>query len=60
MLFGIYLVIVGVERFLIELIRLNDSVVAGLTLPQLVSIAVAALGVAIILTRRAAPRPAAA
>ena len=37
-LFGIYLVIVGVERFLVELIRRNDSVVAGLTLPQLVSL----------------------
>ena len=54
-LFGIYLVIVGVERFLIELIRRNDSVVAGLTLPQLVSLAVAALGAAIIVTRRSAP-----
>ena len=59
-LFGIYLVIVGVERFLIELIRRNDSVVAGLTTPQLVSVAVAALGAAIILTRRTALRPAAA
>ena len=37
-LFGIYLVIVGVERFLVEIIRRNDSVVAGLTLPQLVSL----------------------
>ena len=57
-LFGIYLTAVGVERFLVELIRRNDSVVAGLTLPQLVSLAVAALGVAIILARRSAPRPA--
>ncbi len=55
-LFGIYLVIVGVERFLIEIIRRNDSVVAGLTLPQLVSVAVAAIGAAIIVTRRAAQR----
>ena len=59
-LFGLYLVIVGVERFLIELIRRNDSVAAGLTLPQLVSIAVAALGAAIIVARRSALRPAAA
>ena len=60
-LFGIYLMIVGVERFLIEIIRRNDSVVAGLTLPQLVSLGVAALGAAIILTRRTAGlRPAAA
>ncbi len=55
-LFGIYLVIVGVERFLVEIIRRNDSVVAGLTLPQLVSVAVAALGAAIVLTRRTAQR----
>ena len=43
-LFGLYLMIVGVERFLVEIIRRNDSVVAGLTLPQLVSLGVAALG----------------
>jgi phosphatidylglycerol---prolipoprotein diacylglyceryl transferase len=59
-LIGIYLVIVGVERFLIELIRRNASVVAGLTLPQLVSLGAIALGTALILTRRNAPRPVAA
>jgi phosphatidylglycerol:prolipoprotein diacylglycerol transferase len=59
-LIGIYLVIVGVERFLIELIRRNDSVVAGLTLPQLVSLGAIALGTALILTRRNALRPATA
>jgi phosphatidylglycerol:prolipoprotein diacylglycerol transferase len=57
-LFGLYLVIVGVERFLVEIIRRNDSVVAGLTLPQLVSIGCVALGSAIIVNRRAALRPA--
>ena len=57
-LFGLYLVIVGVERFLIELIRRNDAVVAGLTLPQLVSLAVIALGTALMITRRNALRPA--
>ena len=57
-LIGIYLVIVGVERFLVELIRRNDSVVAGITLPQLVSLGVIALGAAIILMRRNALRPA--
>ena len=45
-LFALYLVISGVERFLIELIRRNDSVVAGLTLPQLISIGMAIFGVA--------------
>jgi phosphatidylglycerol---prolipoprotein diacylglyceryl transferase len=53
-LFGIYLMIVGIERFLIEIIRRNDSVVAGLTLPQLFSVAAAALGAAIVITRRTA------
>jgi phosphatidylglycerol:prolipoprotein diacylglycerol transferase len=55
---GIYLVIVGTERFLVELIRRNDSALAGLTVPQLVSIGVAALGAAIIITRRNAAAPA--
>ncbi len=59
-LIGIYLVIVGVERFLIELIRRNDSVVAGITLPQLVSLGAIALGTAIILMRRNALQPATA
>ncbi|HEU0024318.1 MAG TPA: prolipoprotein diacylglyceryl transferase [Thermoleophilaceae bacterium] len=57
-LFGLYLVIAGVERFLIEIIRRNDSAVASLTVPQLFSIAAVALGTAIILTRRGALRPA--
>jgi phosphatidylglycerol---prolipoprotein diacylglyceryl transferase len=59
-LIGIYLVIVGVERFLIELIRRNDSVVAGITLPQLVSLGAIALGTAIILMRRNPLQPATA
>ncbi len=60
-LFGLYLMIVGIERFLIEIIRRNDAVIAGLTLPQLVSLAVLALGTAIVITRRSAGlRPAAA
>ena len=59
-LFGLYPDIVGAERFLIELIRRNDSVVAGLTLAQLFSLALLALGAAIMIARRGAPRPAAA
>ena len=45
-LFALYLVLAGVERLLVELIRRNDSVVAGLTLPQLVSIGMIAAGAA--------------
>ena len=43
-LFALYLVFAGVERLLVELIRRNDSVIAGLTEPQLLSIAMIAIG----------------
>ena len=43
-LFALYLVLAGAERFLVEIIRRNDSVVAGLTLPQLVSLAMIGAG----------------
>ena len=57
-LFGLYLMLAGGERFLVEFVRRNDSVVAGLTQPQLISLALLALGAAIVLARRNAPRPA--
>jgi phosphatidylglycerol---prolipoprotein diacylglyceryl transferase len=57
-LFGLYLILTGAQRFLVELIRRNDSVVVGLTQAQLVSLALLALGVAIVVARRNAPRPA--
>ena len=60
-LFGLYLVLAGVERLLIELIRRTDAVLAGLTPAQLFSVAMIAAG-ALLLTRlrgsRAEPRPA--
>jgi phosphatidylglycerol:prolipoprotein diacylglycerol transferase len=59
-LFGLYLVIAGVERFLVEFIRRNDSVAAGLTLAQLVSIAMVAGGAALLLAKRGEPRAATA
>ena len=59
-LFGLYLLIAGAERFLVEFIRRNDAVAAGLTLPQLVSLAMVAGGTALVLARRGAPRPATA
>jgi phosphatidylglycerol:prolipoprotein diacylglycerol transferase len=52
-LFAIYLVIAGVERLLIEFIRRNDDVALGLTQAQLVSIVMAAAGVAWLLRARA-------
>jgi phosphatidylglycerol:prolipoprotein diacylglycerol transferase len=59
-LFGLYLMIAGVERFLIEFIRRNDDVVAGLTLAQLIGLAMLALGAAIVAVRRDVPQPATA
>src|SRR5439155_14154450 len=57
-LFALYLVLTGIERVLIEIIRRNDSVVAGLTVPQLLSIVAIALGTALFVRgRRAAPNP---
>jgi len=43
-LFALWLLVAGVERFLIEFIRINDEVVAGLTLPQLISLAMIIAG----------------
>jgi phosphatidylglycerol:prolipoprotein diacylglycerol transferase len=59
-LFGLYLIFAGAERFLIEFIRRNDSVAAGLTLAQLLSLAMLAGGTALVLARRDAARPATA
>lgn len=41
---GIYLVLSGLERLLVELVRRNKEVLAGLTAPQLESIALMAIG----------------
>jgi phosphatidylglycerol:prolipoprotein diacylglycerol transferase len=55
-LFALWAVLAGLERFLIEFIRRNDAVVAGLTQPQLVSLAmIAAGGLWIALHRGLAP-----
>ena len=43
-LFALYLIVSGVERFLVEFIRRNESVVAGLTLAQLIALAMVAGG----------------
>jgi phosphatidylglycerol---prolipoprotein diacylglyceryl transferase len=43
-LFALYLVLAGLERLLVEFIRRNDEVVAGLTQAQLLSIAMIAAG----------------
>ena len=59
-LFALWAVLAGIERFLIEFIRRNDEVVAGLTQPQLISIAMIVAGGAWIATHHGlAPAPAA-
>jgi phosphatidylglycerol---prolipoprotein diacylglyceryl transferase len=53
--FALYLVLSGLERLLVEFIRRNSEVFAGLTAPQLESIALLAIGLAwlAVLVRRA-------
>ena len=57
-LFALYLVLAGLERFLVEFVRRNDEVVAGLTTPQLESLALMVAG-AVWLALASARRPAA-
>ena len=59
-LFGLYLMLAGIERFLVEFIRRNEDVVAGLTQPQLIALAMLGLGAAIVVVRRDVPHPATA
>ncbi len=54
-LFGLYLVLAGVERILIELIRRNDPAFAGLTPAQLLSLLMVAGGAAILIRNRRGP-----
>jgi phosphatidylglycerol---prolipoprotein diacylglyceryl transferase len=53
-LFAFYLLLSGIERLLIEFIRRNHRVIAGLTVPQLESIALMIVGVVwlVLLERR--------
>jgi phosphatidylglycerol:prolipoprotein diacylglycerol transferase len=44
-LFAFYLVLSGLERFLVEFVRRNDETVAGLTTPQVESLVLMAAGV---------------
>jgi phosphatidylglycerol:prolipoprotein diacylglycerol transferase len=59
LLFALYLLLAGTERFLVEFIRRNEDVAAGLTQAQLVSAAMMIAGaVWLALAFRRAPRPA--
>jgi phosphatidylglycerol:prolipoprotein diacylglycerol transferase len=44
LLFALYLVLSGFERFLVEFLRRNDEVWAGLTVPQIESLVLMAIG----------------
>jgi phosphatidylglycerol:prolipoprotein diacylglycerol transferase len=58
-LFGLYLVLTGLERLLVEFIRRNEAIFAGLTQPQLISIVLIVGGAVLVaLKLRSAPRPA--
>jgi phosphatidylglycerol---prolipoprotein diacylglyceryl transferase len=60
-LFALYLVLAGAERFLVEFLRRNDRIVAGLTLPQLIAAAMVVGGAIWLLRIRSAggvPAPA--
>jgi phosphatidylglycerol:prolipoprotein diacylglycerol transferase len=60
-LFALYLLFAGAERFLVEFLRRNDRIVAGLTLPQLIALAMVAAGGAWLVWMRSAggvPAPA--
>jgi phosphatidylglycerol---prolipoprotein diacylglyceryl transferase len=61
-LFALYLVFAGLERFLVEFVRRNDAVAAGLTAPQLESLVLLAAGAAwlAVAARRGGLRSAAA
>jgi len=57
-LFALYLILAGLERFLVEFLRRNEHVLLGLTQPQLLSLVMIAGGGIFLLVRRPAPAPA--
>jgi phosphatidylglycerol---prolipoprotein diacylglyceryl transferase len=57
-LFALYLVLAGVERFLVEFIRRNEAVLLGLTQPQVISVIMIAGGGTWLWLRRGAVAPA--
>ena len=56
--FAHYLILAGIARFAIEFVRINPRVAAGLTVAQFTSLAIVAIGLILLVTRRAAPAPA--
>jgi phosphatidylglycerol---prolipoprotein diacylglyceryl transferase len=61
LLFALYLLLAGSERFLVEFVRRNDDVAIGLTQAQLISLVMIIAGALwLLLASRRAPRPATA
>lgn len=55
-LFGVYLILAGLERFLIEFVRAKDDRIFGpLTIAQVTSIALVVIGTAVVTRRKAPP-----
>ena len=52
-LFGMYCVLAGIERFIVEFFRAKDDrVLAGLTVAQVIGLTILAIGIALMVTRR--------
>jgi phosphatidylglycerol:prolipoprotein diacylglycerol transferase len=60
LLFALYLLLAGAERFLVEFLRRNDDVALGLTQAQLISVVMMVAGGLWLLLASRAPRPATA
>jgi len=58
MLLALYLVLGGLERLLVEFVRRNETVAVGLTLAQLISIAMIVVGAAMLAVLSRSPEPA--
>jgi len=56
-LFGLYCVLAGVERFIVEFFRAKGDIVGPLTSAQWVAIAIGAIGVFLLTSRRATTAP---
>lgn len=54
-LFGVYLMVSGMERFLVEFIRVNPKWMFGLSQSQLISLALVTLGAMLVATRLQQP-----
>ena len=56
-LFGIYLMLAGIERFLVEFVRRNTPGALGLTVAQWTSLCAIIFGLILFFVRRSSPKP---